>query len=1244
MPRLKSQTPPSPQLVANVESENENDNQVQNPEDEEQRSQVSGVDKTLNSTDNEIEDTQIPSIIKSEAVVEDTVYPDTTVEEEEDDDDIVDLVPSVNHIDNTTNDLNQNVNEDDTADRYINSEQSSPRPDDPKNISELDWTTIEKATVELQRNKSQEQTQHSPCEADTNNQEQEENDEDNDTSIFSEVNNIDAATVAAAAAAAAAASASVEKTPSAGGDQIGAEALLDLGKQNASYIEEDNDHDEEMTEDNKPIEDGDKPRENSADLVYSEDASTNSFRTIPLTDTSDSAYKQAYSHDDLVISGPSSKKQRRSNSSSSLSTPATAAATAAAAAVAAAAAAANSTVTSSSAPSQIEADLHELLTNPENTNWQRFYADSLGTTVDSAQDSLPMLVDNSTSIQATSASRPLSTSVSSPNIPGTLSSEPNLTASAPKKRGRKRKTPLPPLPAKNHAPSASTGNVDPALAQLDISAAAAAAAVQFAKEPTSHIQEAPFTKEQTVLLEDAMMHASAIVRTLGSGSQSIYDDSTRVMSEDEKPKRGTSKHPQSTTREQTTVNISVSNAPSSSSSSSSSSAQQTDADAQNTSAASNESNTGYIFDEALRISGQIKYRESTAEGDDRVANAFENEKLSGAPGADASTFYWTQQQQQQQNSYDDQSGTTTSTTITNTAIVEVQLSPVVRGRRRRGAQRSNGMTRDSAAAAAAAAAVVAASAADNEVVGSTSHGMLRQRRSKRLAENSGLTDGLSETIAKMEHDTQQSVPGSEIIGEQGSAVWRSQPIIPERGGNFSPHEMTQIDNFMSRYCVQNHMTREALCRRVWSNERKKDNFWDEVSVVLPHRSRASVYKHIRRAYHVFQARGKWTPQEEQLLAKLYEEKGAQWKVIGIEMCRMPEDCRDRWRNYVKCGSNRVQNKWSQLEEQRLREAVSQVMSQSTDTDINWTLVSEHMGGTRSRIQCRYKWNKIMKRATTAKIEAMMNDDKLSLLRYILENGYEDESQVDWEGFAAMDSRGFWSGKELQMAFDRLKYNTVDPVNRPFRSLVQDLFEDLAMQTESQKDGTSNGTSTAGRNSGVVIGVGNDNDRNNHHHHELSHELASPHHHQHGEDLSQVRSDTHNTDDMLASSLSASYMPMQLSETLNDSLLTSSSKAAEAAGLNNAYDINTAHNHHHLEKDADKDKRESLTETAMQEKSHTPGQEEQVTKHHDDYVDTGNDNADEDGSRRRAAQDDIPSQKDTEEDLMAVAAAAMQQSV
>ncbi|QPG74447.1 hypothetical protein FOA43_001776 [Brettanomyces nanus] len=254
-----------------------------------------------------------------------------------------------------------------------------------------------------------------------------------------------------------------------------------------------------------------------------------------------------------------------------------------------------------------------------------------------------------------------------------------------------------------------------------------------------------------------------------------------------------------------------------------------------------------------------------------------------------------------------------------------------------------------------------------------------------------------------------------------AAAERAHNMLPDghHGKRFSNDEKKALDSFVKDYCKIKGLTVDDIRKRVWGNKRKKDSFWEILQKVLPSRNRASLYKHIRRTYHVFKVRATWNTEEDTKLAELAENFQGKWKLVGKEMGRMPEDCRDRWRNYIKCGSNRKKNKWDIQEEIRLKEAIKKF--DVDGTPINWTQVSEMMGGTRSRIQCRYKWKKIMKRETVMKLREMDLDTKVWLLSRLREIWYhEKDDLVDWDALATVFPGKKWTGTDFQTCFDKMR--------------------------------------------------------------------------------------------------------------------------------------------------------------------------------------------------------------------------------
>lgn len=297
-----------------------------------------------------------------------------------------------------------------------------------------------------------------------------------------------------------------------------------------------------------------------------------------------------------------------------------------------------------------------------------------------------------------------------------------------------------------------------------------------------------------------------------------------------------------------------------------------------------------------------------------------------------------------------------------------------------------------------------------------------------------------------------------------SCMWYNTHSESGLGGPrpFSREEINIVENFVDGYCRLNDLTRMDICRRVWSNERTKDNFWESVTKVLPYRSRASVYKHVRRQYHVFEIRARWTPEEDELLKKLAVTCKTNWKKLGEIMNRMPEDCRDRWRNYVKCGDNRASNKWSEEEESTLREIVMEMLTNESANMkgkpilINWTLVSERMHGTRSRIQCRYKWNKLLRRESLSRVAMMDTDTKLWLINRIMEPNFADIDSIDWDYILHLyheEHKGkpevLWTLSDFKVGFEKMKSLVRDNKNLPLHTLLSKLISSLYEQTSGE---------------------------------------------------------------------------------------------------------------------------------------------------------------------------------------------------
>ncbi|KAK8205876.1 hypothetical protein IWZ01DRAFT_510750 [Phyllosticta capitalensis] len=104
-------------------------------------------------------------------------------------------------------------------------------------------------------------------------------------------------------------------------------------------------------------------------------------------------------------------------------------------------------------------------------------------------------------------------------------------------------------------------------------------------------------------------------------------------------------------------------------------------------------------------------------------------------------------------------------------------------------------------------------------------------------------------------------------------------------------------------------------------------FWDEICPCLPNRwSRETIIKFVRRKWHNYEKRGKWDPEEDETLREAYARYPGQWTNIGSELGRFPDDCRDRWRNYLSCSETMSTKRWHDSEVNELLNIVQDCLN------------------------------------------------------------------------------------------------------------------------------------------------------------------------------------------------------------------------------------------------------------------------------------------------------------------------------
>ncbi|KAI1182269.1 hypothetical protein F5B17DRAFT_421198 [Nemania serpens] len=272
-------------------------------------------------------------------------------------------------------------------------------------------------------------------------------------------------------------------------------------------------------------------------------------------------------------------------------------------------------------------------------------------------------------------------------------------------------------------------------------------------------------------------------------------------------------------------------------------------------------------------------------------------------------------------------------------------------------------------------------------------------------------------------------------------------------GAFSDFEIRNLTQAIERYRDDNEMTQHQVNELLHSNpkEDKAGDLWEHIMATCPGRSRQKVINQTRRRFHNFVARGTWTPDQDAELSQMYAQYGNKYALIGQFLNRHPEDIRDRIRNYTVCGNSLRKDQWTQGEVDKLliiiEQATAEIRKQRAkrgadddrpvDDDINWQLVSQGMGRTRSRIQCIAKWKSIKPQLTgggldgeTVPIEEIIQQaretamtmsyrNRSFVIKEILKTSANADSRIPW--LKVRNELGNqWTRPPLMIVWFRLK--------------------------------------------------------------------------------------------------------------------------------------------------------------------------------------------------------------------------------
>jgi hypothetical protein len=204
----------------------------------------------------------------------------------------------------------------------------------------------------------------------------------------------------------------------------------------------------------------------------------------------------------------------------------------------------------------------------------------------------------------------------------------------------------------------------------------------------------------------------------------------------------------------------------------------------------------------------------------------------------------------------------------------------------------------------------------------------------------------------------------------------------DNSGRYTPAELQILENAVHNYRTEHGHTQAHINALLNSNARTNDfpgGLWDAICGALPHRERHSIQKAVKRKFNPYK-RGPWKPEDDEELCDLYRLYPNKWQKIGEENNRGAEASRDRWRNYCKNGDAQEKGEWPKQQEDLLAKLMRDTISLLVNERLreikagrpvpasfepaellDYGILSEQMGGTRSRLQCRNKFEKFKAR-------------------------------------------------------------------------------------------------------------------------------------------------------------------------------------------------------------------------------------------------------------------------------------------
>lgn len=201
----------------------------------------------------------------------------------------------------------------------------------------------------------------------------------------------------------------------------------------------------------------------------------------------------------------------------------------------------------------------------------------------------------------------------------------------------------------------------------------------------------------------------------------------------------------------------------------------------------------------------------------------------------------------------------------------------------------------------------------------------------------------------------------------------SKARVKEQNWNKGPYterEDAIIERVIREFRDEKDWTEEEFKEWLWKREKTKEGFWDKILAELPDRRRQSLYMHVRslKKWRMWENHS-WTDEELAELNQLYHSLNGNWKQIGLELERDPQECRRRHAiQFTKKDNYHNPDRYSLEEDYKLIDAVKNALErvgvelvdgkvwgafEPNKTPFSWTEIQKETG--RPRNECRHRF-------------------------------------------------------------------------------------------------------------------------------------------------------------------------------------------------------------------------------------------------------------------------------------------------